>query len=143
MPITAAEYKEASGEVLRAAENAHQSGDYVASHYLCGLAVECMLRALRWRHNRAWEGRHYLKALAEEAKYFDLISNRYRPRFVTQFNDLTRRWNNEHRFYPAEKLEAHLIKLNVGSKSSDRLFVNSAEMVEFAHDLVGIGVAKW
>src|SRR5207248_7404926 len=130
--VTADEYRWAAYENLRAAENADQGSHFVAGHYLAGLAVECILRAYRWRINEAWEGRHNLPRLAEEAEYFNLVSRRYRSRFASQFNDLVRRWRNDHRFYSSSKLETYLTRIRIASSTQSRLAENSKEMVELA-----------
>jgi hypothetical protein len=143
VPITPDEYRLAATEALLAADAAHESQRFVASHYLSGVSVECILRAYRGRVNATFDGRHYLPRLAEEGKFFRIVTRKYKSRFTIQFNDLVRRWHNDHRYYPPRKLEEHLVRLQVAAGTRNRLELNSSDMIEFAHDVVGLESSKW
>lgn len=108
MEIGSSEYREAACEMLDAAVEAHRAARYVASHYLAGLSVECILRAHRWRINSSWDGRHVLIRLAKSARFFELVPPTAAANFQYQFGELTRRWSNDHRYASPNKLPKYL-----------------------------------
>ena len=58
------DYYRASLERMRQAQTLSKKGDaYALSMYCSGLAVECLLRAFRWKEDQSFEGRHDLNDL--------------------------------------------------------------------------------
>lgn len=58
------DYYRASLDRMRQAQALSMHGDaYALSMYCSGLAVECLLRAFRWREDNSFEGRHDLTDL--------------------------------------------------------------------------------
>src|SRR5262245_18567646 len=64
MQFTGEEYYQAAIERMRQARELHGSREsYALAMYCSGLAVECILRAYRWRIEPSFEGRHDLDDL--------------------------------------------------------------------------------
>ena len=144
MEIGSAEYRLAAKETLDAALVAHDAGHFVVAHYLSGLSVECILRAYRWRIDGSWDGRHVLLRLAKSARFYEIVSERAQERFDDHFNEVVRRWSNDHRYASEDKLVKYLNSIEVttnvkGSKPKE----NSRVMTEAAHYIVALGTAKW
>jgi HEPN domain-containing protein len=77
MKFTAEEYYRAAVERMRQARAIHNSGaNYALAMYVSGLAVECMLRAFRWRKDRSFEGRHDLEDLLKSSKLLTISDER-------------------------------------------------------------------
>jgi len=106
--IGAAEFRQASKEHLDGAIHCHQNGDYLTCHYLCGLAVECILRACRWKIDSSWDGRHALLKLYKEARFDALVKERDSSEMADKFYSITSRWSNTHRFASRAKLVSYL-----------------------------------
>ena len=69
MKFTGEEYYLSSVDRMHEARKIHDSGtSYALAMYLGGLAVECMLRAFRWRKNPSFEGRHDLEDLLKASE---------------------------------------------------------------------------
>ncbi|HLK13453.1 MAG TPA: hypothetical protein VKT78_01500 [Fimbriimonadaceae bacterium] len=142
--IGAAEYRLAAEEHLSAAFKCHIGGDYLTCHYLCGLAVECILRAYRWKIDRSWSGRHVLPRLYAESKFDSLVKVPQEAEMAANLYVITSRWANHHRFTSPGKLLQHLnsVDATVGVKG-DKLKRNSFEMYDAAVFIVRAGINKW
>ena len=68
MDFDANDYYRAALERMRQARLLCQSGDsFAMAMYVAGLAVECKLRAFRWRKDATFDGRHDLLRLFKES----------------------------------------------------------------------------
>jgi len=144
MEIGAAEYRLAAPEMLEGAILADGAGKYIASHYLSGLAVECTLRAYRWRIDTSWDGRHVLLRLAKAARFYEVVPDTARETFQTHFGEIARRWANDHRYSSASKLEKYLNSIGATvNVKGNKLKENSRVMTEGAHFIVSIGESQW
>jgi hypothetical protein len=142
--IGATEYRLAAEEHLSAAAQCHLSGDYLTCHYLSGLAVECMLRAYRWRIDGSWDGRHVLPKLYRESRFDALVSKTEYSRMADSFSLITSRWSNGHRFTSPAKLARYLNEIGATHNiKGDKLKRHSSEIFEAAEYIVGLGVNKW
>lgn len=142
--IGAAEYRAAAEDHLRAAGVCHRDGNYVTCHYLCGLCVECILRAYRWKVNGDWDGRHVLPKLYREAKFDELITSKQIEEMADRFGTITSRWANNHRYTSQTKLQRHLNDIGATiNVKGDKLKQNSQEMYDAAEFIFGIGKTKW
>jgi hypothetical protein len=142
--IGAAEYRLAAEEHLSGAVKCHLYGDYLTCHYLCGLAVECMLRAYRWTIDASWDGRHVLPRLYKESRFDALVSDKEAGRMAASFTVITSRWSNDHRFASPSKLEKFLNEIGATHNvRGDKLKRNSSEMYDAAEYIVGLGKNKW
>ena len=142
--IGATEYTLASEEHLSAAIQCHLSGNYHTCHYLCGLAVECMLRAYRWRIDASWDGRHLLPKLYKESHFDALVSEKEHEKMSESFSVVASRWSNTHRFTSPAKLEKYLNEIGATlNVKGDKLKKNSSDMYDASEYIVGLGKNKW
>jgi len=133
------DYKNSAEENLQAA-NLCREGSYVASHYLSGLAAECILRAYRWRIDPSWHGRHALPRLYKAARFDHLLSSAER----LSFDLLVTRWSNEHRYFSSQQLTRFLNQIGATHNvRGDKLKDNARQMYNAAEAIVRTGVAKW
>lgn len=144
MEIGATEYRMAAEEHLAAAGHCHLNGNYLTCHYLCGLAVECILRAYRWRRDSAWDGRHVLPRLYKESGFDHFVASGQIDVMATNMTVVTTRWSNSHRYASRAKLLRHLndVEATVNVRG-DKLKKNSAEMYDAAVYVVQLGMRKW
>src|SRR5215831_2337061 len=79
MQFTGEEYYRAATERMRQAREIHDSAkNYALAIYCGGLAVECILRAYRWRKAPSFEGRHDLKELFDASGFLRTSKERAR-----------------------------------------------------------------
>ena len=69
-------YLEAAQEHKTLAFELHEARRYVMAHYVAGLAVECILRAYRYRFDPVFDSRHDLQALYSASRFGNIV----RPR---------------------------------------------------------------
>jgi HEPN domain-containing protein len=140
----AADYREAAVNNLEAAVSAHELGLYVVSHYLSGLAVECLLRAYRWRIDPKWDGRHNLARLLLESGLNQIVSAAAQDEFAKHFTEVARRWRSEHRYSSNAKMIRFLNDLHATvNVKGDKLKENSRIMLSAANYLLGLSERKW
>ena len=72
--LTADDYRWASLERIRAAEQLHGDAMYSSAIYFAGVAVECILRAYRVRIDPAFDSRHDLADLLKASGLRDYAS---------------------------------------------------------------------
>ncbi|NQU20881.1 MAG: hypothetical protein HQ567_06325 [Candidatus Nealsonbacteria bacterium] len=152
------EYYRASMERLRQAETLHSKGDaYALAIYCGGLAVECLLRAFRWKVDRSFEGRHDLSDLLKASGILRVDENRMRRRgkdagdvhesslaFRAAMNDVVVLWHNNLRFASEARLKAHLKRINrVQGIKGDPLKKNAADLIDAAQLIVKRGMVLW
>ena len=144
MEIGAAEYRKASEEHLSGAIHCHLNGDYLTCHYLCGLAVECILLAYRWKIDSSWNGRHALPKLYKEARFDGLVRDKESSDMAVKFLAITSRRSNTHRYTSPAKLEKFLNERGATRNlKRNKLKANASEMLSAADFIVKIGINKW
>jgi hypothetical protein len=79
-------------------------GNSAGAAYLCGLSVECALRALI-PAGRQFHDRHNLLALAR-AGAFKMADERAHNQLSPALNEMTILWRNSLRFYSADRFSA-------------------------------------
>lgn len=141
-------YRYAAEERLKEALDLQDLGHYVMSHFLSGLAVECIFRAYRFRvtpNPTDFDEKHDLNNLYRRSGFQDLIPHRRREEFEGGLAYVAKVWRNEHRFASAASLRAHLsrIKLFLKIKHGDILKENGRRMIDFATLLVARGRETW
>ncbi|CAN5614683.1 hypothetical protein BH11ARM2_BH11ARM2_21910 [soil metagenome] len=142
--IGAAEYKEAAEEHLSAAYECHRSGNHLTCYYLCGLAVECILRAYRWRIDATWDGRHVPHRLYRSSEFDKGVGELALETLEERFGVIALRWANDHRYASAAKLLRHLNGLGVNTNvRGDKLERNSRQMYDAASFIVDLGIRRW
>lgn len=125
MQFRAAEYYQGSVERMRQALMIHKTGGSSALAIYCGgLAVECMLRAFRWREDTSFEGHHDLDELLKASKLMRIDDEQMRAKGATDeevqntgralraaMNEIVILWHNNLRFASEASLRAHLNRL--------------------------------
>ena len=145
MRLTAEIYRVAAEELVTSARFLHEGGFYSASHYLCGLSVECILRAYRFRSDSRFDARHDLNALFKISGLEVTFPQSQRSELEGYFAYIAKVWNNNHRFFSDEALRSHLKRMGLyyEIKRGDLLKENSRRMVAAASRIVGLGVKRW
>lgn len=155
MKFNTEDYRAAAHERFNAAVQASSSGEYVIAHYLAGVAVECMLRAYRYRIDKEFDARHHLYDLAKASRFLDLIPEGG-GELRGVFSELNLRWHNDHRYCSDKKLRAYLVGLGMAKLDrykvsaspgstvrGDLLKMNAVKMIELAKLILGLGETKW
>lgn len=142
--FTADVYRAAAEEHVTAARELHEVGQYVLSHYVAGLAVECLFRAYRFRFDPEFDARHDLYALYRAARFDVFIPERMKPEMSAPLSEMFTRWRNDYRFRSAASLRAHLRKAEMNrSIKGDFVKESSRRIVEAAFRIVNLGVSLW
>lgn len=123
------EYRRASHEKFNAAQDAHALGHYVVSHYLCGVAVECMLRAFRWRIDPSWDSKHNLRELSKKCGVYQRLQKKDPQAFARALNEVVRRWRVSHRYSPSDRLLEDLTRLKIETGKNDRILRNNSNVM--------------
>ncbi len=144
MNLTADEYRWAALARIGAAERLHASAMYASAIYLAGVAVECILRAYRLRVDPEFDRRHDLRQLLSASGLQDYVPVKRRAEVGAALGDVWARWRNDYRYASDERVLRDLRDrgLTLGIKG-DPLKDNSRRVFEKAHELVGLGVARW
>ena len=93
--------------------------------YCSGLAVECLLRAFRWKQDQSFEGRHDLNDLLRASGILRVNDEYMRCRgkdeeeilrssreFRAAMNEIIILWHNNLRFASEARLRSHLAGVN-------------------------------
>lgn len=152
------EYFVASLERMRQAQAmAMQDGAYALSMYCSGLAVECLLRAFRWKDDKSFEGRHDLNELLRASGILRVNETHLRRlgkaedeilrsslEFRAAVNEIVFVWHNNLRFASEARLKSHLIRLNkVHGIKGDPLRKNASDLFGAAQRVVNKGIVLW
>ena len=135
-------YREAAREHVTVAQDLHEAGRYVMSHYLAGLAVECILRAYLYRLSPVFSGRHDLPVLYRASQLDGVIDPADEDYVNAALVEVSRRWNNSHRYRSEDALRLFLRRAGIGRKGkfvreSSRRIANAALVI------VNQGVLHW
>lgn len=112
------------------------------AHYVAGLAVECILRAYRYRIDPAFTARHDLRALYAESRFGERLAPEDAQRILAALAEVITRWSNSHRYRSEAALREYLRRAGLNGKGkfvkeSSRRIVNAALM------LVDQGALRW
>jgi hypothetical protein len=125
--------------------------------YCAGLAVECILRAYRWREDASFEGRHALLKLLKasglltvndqvmrEKRLSDDEIMRRSTELLAAVSDVATLWHNNLRFASEARLRTFLvsIKRHMGKKG-DPCKANALDLVNAAQRIIDRGVLLW
>lgn len=158
MQFRGEEYFRAGTERMRQARTLHQAGgSYALAMYCGGLAVECVLRAFRWKKDKSFEGRHDLQDLLKASALLRLNEEHMREKGISDeeildyaldlraaMNEVVALWHNNLRYASEASLRAflHRIERLQGIKG-DALKKNSLDLLQAAQTVVDRGVALW
>lgn len=152
------DYYAASLERMRQANFLYKKGDaYALAMYCGGLAVECLLRAFRWKHDKGFEGRHDLNDLLKASGVLRVDEDYMRRRknvdedirkssliFLAAMNDVVVLWHNNLRFASEARLMAFLRRINkLHGFRGDPKKKNAADLINAAQLVVNRGVVLW
>lgn len=124
MKFTSESYREAATEHLSLAQWLHSGGRYYHSHYMAGLAFECMLRAYILKVTFDFEARHDLWELARESRFFDSVPAVLHQEFAAAFSALNRRWRSTQRYASPARLWDYLSELKLDRSQKGDPFKN-------------------
>jgi HEPN domain-containing protein len=152
------EYFQAAAERMRQARVLYSEGwSYALAMYCAGLAVECMLRAYRWRKETSFEGRHALLKLLKdsgllvlsdramrEKGYDELDIMRLSAQLRAAASDVATLWTNNLRFASEARLKAFIVSINRHlGKKGDPCKANALDLVNAAQKIIDRGVLLW
>jgi hypothetical protein len=144
MSVSAEVYRVAAMEHMTAACKLHETQNHVLSHYVAGLAVECIFRAYITRKRSHFDNKHDLRNLAKSAGFFAIISTANAEAMGVALGVVVERWLNSHRYRSVQAMESFLRGrgLNRGVKG-DFLKENSRLIVNAAFEIVSLGSRQW
>lgn len=136
-------YRAAARERLTDAGECYRAGRYVACHYLCGLAVECLLRAYRTKTSLEFDERHELYLL-----YRDSFARHVpQSRSATLYSDiifLATLWSNGDRYATDSFLRKRMVRHGRFRKVRGNVMKEAARQVyNAAERVVTLGEQLW
>lgn len=144
MKLTADEYYRAAQDHAEEAQLLYDESRYVISHYVAGLAVECMLRAYAVRNGAMFDGRHDLNKWFELARFDEVISEARSEAVSLSYNVVFAQWSSTQRYYSDGFLRAFFrnARLDRGIKGNP-VKEMSRRIVEASLAVVDEGTARW
>ncbi len=158
MQFEAKEYYQASLERMKEARKIYTGGSsYALAMYCGGLAVECLLRAFRWKKDKTFEGRHDLGDLFKASRFLKIDDEYLRDKGASDeairksgatlhatINLVGILWHNSLRFASEAKLKKHLHQLDrLKGIKKDPLKKNALDLLNHAQTLIDRGVVLW
>ena len=144
MGIKAEVYRDAARERVVVATDLYESGHFVLTHYVAGLAVECILRAYQTRIDAEFDSKHDLRELAAGARYSSIFPEKLASEYAGALTAVYRRWNNDFRYRSEASLRSKLVRLKLHEGVKGNLVKENARKIVVASTaLVKLGVAKW
>jgi len=130
---------------------------YALTMYVSGLAVECILRAFRWRKEPHFSGRHDLTELFKSSGLLEIEEDGMRRkgfseqaiqeqgfRLKAAMNSIVKLWVNNLRFASEARLRSHLVAMGAQKgKRGDLSKACALELLNAAKAIVDKGVALW
>jgi HEPN domain-containing protein/stress-induced morphogen len=145
------EYFQAAAERMRQARFLYSEGrSYALAMYCAGLAVECMLRAYRWRKETSFEGRHALLKLLKDSGLLSISDRAMREKGYNELevmgvsaglraavSDVATLWTNNLRFASEARLKAFIVSINRHlGKKGDPCKASALDLVNAAQKIV-------
>ena len=135
-------YRDAAQDRLTDAARLHAADRFVASVYMSGVAVECMLRAYRAREDDDFDGRHDLTKLMTASGIMSFIRETERREFGAHLATVWSFWRNNLRFAEHSRFESHVRLIRPHRKGPAAAWA-SAEVFQSATYVVTRGVFRW
>jgi hypothetical protein len=137
-------YREAAKEHAALLTPLHVQGRYVHTHYLAGLAVECILLAHKFISDPHFDPRHDLRSLAKDSRFFDYVPAREHDDLRVAINHVALRWSNDHRYRSVSALRSYLRMRGLDRHvRGDALEYSSGLVTRAATRIVTEGVKRW
>ena len=125
--------------------------------YCGGLAVECLLRAFRWKKDQSFEGRHDMIELLKASRLMVINEDHLRDKGVSDeeirsaslrlraaMNEVVILWHNNLRFASETRLKAHLRQIDrLKGAKGDPLKKNALDLLNAAGTIVDRGMVLW
>ena len=144
MSFEANTYRVAAEEHVTVANRLYDMNRFVLAAYVAGLAVECILRAYRYRINPQFDARHSLNLLYKAARFAEFIPAGKQVEISAALGDVVTRWSNDHRYRSEAALRSFFKRANLhrGIKG-DFVKENTRRIVNAATTIVILGVSRW
>lgn len=144
MSFNAETDRAAAAEHIVVADELYRSGRYVLCHYAAGLAVECLLRAYRYRRDPAFDARHDLYLLFGLSGMQTRLSEAKAASALRALLLVAHRWNNDYRFRDEASLRRRLRSMGVHRGVRGDFVKESARLiVAAAGRFLQIGLTAW
>jgi HEPN domain-containing protein len=158
MQFRAEEYYRAALERMRQAHELYKDGEaFALCMYCAGLAVECLLRAFRWKEDRTFEGRHDLEILLQGSRLLQIDDESRRRRGRSEeaievsgrelranMNEVIVLWHNNLRFASEARLRAFLKGIDrVQGIKGDARKKNARDLLNAAQAVINRGMVLW
>jgi HEPN domain-containing protein len=158
MQFTGEECFRAGVERMRQARAIHDTGHgYALAMYSSALAVECMLRAFRWKQDKSFEGRHDLMELLRASDFYRIDEDDSRIKRLSEekrqqaslllrvaMNEVVTLWHNNLRYASEASLRASLKRGGrLRGVKGNALKKNSTDLLVAGQSVVSRGVALW
>jgi HEPN domain-containing protein len=152
------DYFHVAAERMRQSRILYNEGQsYALAMYSAGLAVECMLRAYRWRKESSFEGRHAILKLLKDSGlltvsdqamrrkgYNEIDVTRVSAELRAAVNDVAILWTNNLRFASEARLRAFLVSIDRHlGKKGDPCKANALDLVNAAQKIIDRGTLLW
>ena len=158
MQFRAEDYYKAGLERMRQARIAYQEGrSFALAMYCGGLAVECLLRAFRWKEDQTFEGRHDLTELLKASRLLRIDDDYLRQKNVSEevirdaglklraaMNEVTILWHNNLRFASEARLRTFLHRIDrLRGVKGDAVKKNAFDLIDAAETVITRGMVLW
>lgn len=158
MQFRAEEYYRTALERMRQARDVYQDGEaFALCMYCAGLAVECLLRAFRWKKDRTFEGRHDLEELLKASRLLQIEDEFMRRKGESEdaidasgrelranMNQVIVLWHNSLRFASEARLRVFLRGIDrVKGTKGDPRKKNAKDLLNAAQAVISRGIAIW
>ena len=158
MQFRAEEYYRAALERMRQAHEIYKDCEaFALCMYCAGLAVECLLRASRWKRERTFEGRHDLEVLLHASRLLQIDDDLMRRRGESDdavqasgrelrgnMNEVIVLWHNNLRFASELRLNAFLKGIDrVKGIKGDPRKKNARDLLNAAQAVIDRGIVLW
>lgn len=142
--MNAETYRAAAEEHAAVAAQLYRLRRWVLCHYVSGLAVECLLRAYRYRRDPEFDARHDVEVLCRASGIREAIPTSFLAAANDVLDKVAYLWSNSRRFRSAADLRAFLRRANAhrGIKG-DFLKECSRRILAAATTFVEIGLDAW
>jgi uncharacterized protein (UPF0332 family) len=144
MKINPKQYLEVAQEHIDTARILYNNERYSTAIYLAGVSIECLLLAYRTKNISHFDSKHDLNKLMKESGIANFVQERNRKKMGILLGEVWSRWKNNYRFASNSRLRSEFKKIGLdrGIKG-DILKSNSMSIIDYAYELINIGVRRW
>jgi hypothetical protein len=135
----------------------HEGASFTLAIYVGGVAVECLLRALKGRRDPSYDEKHHLLRLFAASGILHINPDKLRAKqwsddqidqhlkaLQTAVNEIFRLWANDYRFASEERLRSHLKSVTGYQKiKGDYLKEQARRFLNSAQRFIDKGVVLW